>query len=77
MREYINYRSFESQTIRDLYEMALRFGFRIDTRGIYPIMIKGQCAKTFYSRRDAYNFIAKTHPVNFADDLAAQLKARQ
>lgn len=40
-----------------LYEMAERFGFKVDTRGIYPTMIMGQKAARYTTHRDALNFI--------------------
>ena len=41
-----------------LYEMAKRFNFRIDTRGIYPTMIRGQKAARYESHIDAIRFVA-------------------
>lgn len=43
-----------------LESMAERFNFKVDRRGVWPIMIKGQRAAEYRSHRDALNFISIT-----------------
>jgi len=41
-----------------LYEMAERFGFVVDRRAVWPIMICGQRAAEYRTHRDALNFVS-------------------
>jgi len=41
-----------------LYSMAKTFDFIVDTRGIYPTMIKGQKAAKYTTHKDAINFVS-------------------
>lgn len=41
-----------------LYQAAEKFGFIVDTRGVYPTMIRGQKAAQYTTHRDMLNFIS-------------------
>lgn len=41
-----------------LYEAAERFGFIVDTRGVYPTMIRGVKAAQYRTHRDMLKFIS-------------------
>lgn len=44
-----------------LIEMSIRFGFKIDTRGTYPVMVSGLRAMEYRRHKDAINFISIRH----------------
>lgn len=44
-----------------LYEAAARFDFIVDTRGVYPTMIRGVKAKQYRTHRDMLDFISVYH----------------
>jgi len=50
--------------IESLYICAERFGFVVDVRGAWPVMIKGLKSATYTTNRDMLNFIALTHPLS-------------